>query len=76
MKEKGYSARVRLKGPATGNSICEGDQVNRVNEIMVIHPLITTSNIVLLRSHMANTKNWHSSNIVISTSLKSCESSH
>ena len=43
---------------------------------MATHPLTTTSNIVLSRSHMANTKDWHQSNIVISTPLKLCESSY
>ena len=43
---------------------------------MATHPLTTTSNIVLSRSHMVNTKDWHPSNIVMATPLKSCESSH
>ena len=43
---------------------------------MVIHHLTKTSNIMLSRSHMANTKDWHPSNIVMATPLKSCESSH
>ena len=43
---------------------------------MVTHPLTTTSNIVLSRSHTTNTKDWHPSNKVMSTPLKSCESSH
>ena len=29
-ERKGYDARARLKGLATGNSICEGDQINRL----------------------------------------------
>ena len=43
---------------------------------MATHHLTTTSNIMLSRSQMANIKDWHPSNIVISTSLKLCESSH
>ena len=43
---------------------------------MATHPVTITSNIVLLRSHMVNTKDWHLSNKVMSTPLKSCESSH
>ena len=43
---------------------------------MVTHPLTTTSNIVLSRSHMVNTKGWHPSNKVMTTPLKSCESPH
>ena len=41
---------------------------------MATHHLTTTSNIVLSRSHMANTKDWHLSNIVLLTPLKLCES--
>ena len=74
--KKRLCACVRLKGLATGNSLCEGDKVNRLNEMMVTHPLTKTSNIMLLRSHMANTKDWHPSNIVMATPPKSCESSH
>ena len=33
-ERKGYGARVRLKGLAIDNSICEGDKVNKVNELM------------------------------------------
>ena len=29
-ERKGYDARTRLKGLARGNSICEGDKVNRL----------------------------------------------
>ena len=42
--------------------------------MMFTHPLTTISNIMISRSHMVNSKDYHSSNIVISTSLKSCES--
>ena len=44
--------------------------------MMVTHPLTITSNIMLSRSHMVNTKDWHPSYIVMATPLKSCESSH
>ena len=43
---------------------------------MAAHPLNTTSNIVLSKSCMGNTKNWHLSNINMSTHLKLCESSY
>ena len=43
---------------------------------MATHPLTTTSNIILSKSHVVNTKNWHLSNIDMSTPLKSCESSY
>ena len=43
---------------------------------MAAHPLNTTSNIVLSKSRMRNTKNRHLSNIDMSTHLKSCESSY
>ena len=43
---------------------------------MATHPLTKTSNIVLSRSHMANTQDWHPSNKVMSTPPKSRESSH
>ena len=43
---------------------------------MATHPLTKASNIVLSRSHMANTKDWHPSNIVMATPLKSRESPH
>ena len=43
---------------------------------MVIHHLTTPSNIVLSRSHMVNTKDWHPSNKVMATPLKSYESPH
>ena len=43
---------------------------------MATHPLTKTSNIVLSTSHMANTKDWHPSNIVMATPLKSRESPH
>ena len=29
-EKKGYGARVRLKGLATGDFICEGDMVNKL----------------------------------------------
>ena len=44
--------------------------------MMATHPLTKTSNIVLSRSHMANTKDWHPSNKVMSTPPKSRESSY
>ena len=43
---------------------------------MATHPLTKTSNIVLSRSHVANTKDRHPSNKVMSTPPKSRESSH
>ena len=43
---------------------------------MATHHLTITSNIMLLRSHMVNTKDWHPSNTTMSTPLKTCESSH
>ena len=43
---------------------------------MATHPLTTSSNIVLSRSHMVNTKDWHPSNKVMATPLKSCERPH
>ena len=46
------------------------------HEMMATHPLTTTSNIMLSRSHMVNTKDWHPSNLVMVTPLKSCKSSH
>ena len=45
-------------------------------EMMATHPTTTTSNIVLSRSHMVNTNDWHPSNKVMSTPPKSRESSH
>ena len=41
---------------------------------MVTHPLTTASNIMLLRSHMVDAKDWHPISISISASLESCES--
>ena len=43
---------------------------------MVTHPLTTTSNIILSRSHIANTKDWHLSNTTMAIPLKLCESSY
>ena len=43
---------------------------------MATHHLTTTSNIMLSRSHMVNTKDWHPSNIVMASPLKSRERSH
>ena len=43
---------------------------------MATHHLTTTSNIVFSKSHVVNTKNWHLSNIDMSTPLKLCESSY
>ena len=43
---------------------------------MATHSLTTTTDITPSRSHMVNTKDWHLSNTVMSTPLKSCESSH
>ena len=41
--------------------------------MMATHPLTKTSNIMLSRSHMANTEDWHPSNVVMTTPLKSCK---
>ena len=42
--------------------------------MMATHPFTTTSNIVFSRSHMVNTEDWHPSNKVMATPLKSYES--
>ena len=65
---------MRLEVLAMGNSICKGDKGKLVHEMMATHPLTTTSNIVLSKSHMVDAKDWYPISIAISISMESYQS--